>query len=195
MDKKKQQDEEKVNKQNVQAVSPEEFEKLQTEFSNLQELTGRLDGQLKRAVADYQNLEKRVAEGRSELSSWASGELIRKILPVLGHLEKVVEMGRPVLSEQSESKEWFRGVELSVGQLKGILKEQGLEEIDIDPGSSSGTGGTRFNPSLHEAVDTREGDDNIILEIAEKGYTLGGKVIKPAKVVVGRKQNDHPEES
>ena len=46
-----------------------------------------------------------------------------------------------------------------------------------------------FDPMLHEAVDMREGEDNKILEVAEKGYTLHGKVLKPAKVVVGRKAN------
>lgn len=166
-------------------VSAEEFEKLQTEFSSLQELTTRLDGQLKRAVADYQNLEKRVEQGRSELSSWAATNLITKILPVLSHLEKVINLGRPVLSEKSESKDWFRGVELAVQQLHQVLKDEGLEEIQIDPSTPLRTG-SQFDPSLHEAVDTREGEQDKVLEVVEKGYNLGGKVIKPAKVVVGR---------
>ncbi len=170
-------------KDNQKKVNSEEFEKLQAELSSLQELTSRLDGQLKRAVADYQNLEKRVAEGRSQLQDWASLELIKKILPSLDHLEKALSG----VSDEEKKSGWLRGVELAVEQLKAVLKEEGLEEIEIDPRSSSGTGVTRFNPVLHEAVDTREGDDNIILEIVEKGYTLGGKVIKPAKVVVGKK--------
>lgn len=172
----KAQDDKQKTDEKAKQLNPEEFERLQTELSNLQELTGKLDSQLKRAVADYQNLEKRVQEGRSELSSWASGELIRKILPVLDHLEKALQGA----SEGEKQSGWFRGVELAVGQLKQVLKEEGLEEIEANG---------EFNPSLHEAVDTKEGDDNIILETLEKGYTLGGKVIKPAKVIVGRQSS------
>ncbi|EKD85109.1 MAG: hypothetical protein ACD_38C00082G0001, partial [uncultured bacterium] len=74
-----------------QNINVEEFEKLQTEFNNLQTLTTQLEGQLKRAVADYHNLEKRVAEGRSELTRWGTSALLTRILPVLDHLEKVVD--------------------------------------------------------------------------------------------------------
>ena len=138
----------------------------------------QLQNQLKRAVADYQNLEKRITEGRSELTSFVGAELIRKLLPVLDHLETVMEKGRQVLSEQSESKEWFKGVELAVKELQSVLQSEGLDEI---------AAGGVFDPSLHEAVDTREGEDNSILEVVRKGYNLNGKVLRPAQVVVGRK--------
>ncbi|MBI2593712.1 nucleotide exchange factor GrpE [Candidatus Daviesbacteria bacterium] len=140
-----------------------------------------LDNQLKRAVADYQNLEKRVAEGRSELTNWATTGLIKKLLTVLDHFEKVVDLGRPVLSEEDKSKEWFRGVELATQQLQQVLKDEGLEEIAADG---------QFDPTLHEAVDTREGEHDRILEVVEKGYNLNGKVLKPAKVVVGKKRDN-----
>ncbi len=178
MDKKQKNDNKNNNQDDVvsQATKKAEVQELQEELARINVEHEEIKNQLKRAIADYQNLEKRVAEGRSELSSWASSNLVVKILPVLDHLEKALKGA----NEEEKKSGWFRGVELSVGQLKAILKEQGLEEIE----SSGG-----FNPSLHEAVDTREGDDNIILETLEKGYTLGGKVIKPAKVVVGRQQN------
>lgn len=187
MDKKQKNDNKSNNQDDVvsQATKKAEVQELQEELARISVEHEEIKSQLKRAVADYQNLEKRVAEGRSELSSWATGELIRKILPVLDHLEKALKGA----NEEERQSGWFRGVELSVAQLKGILKEEGLEEIEA-------TG--EFNPSLHEAVDTKEPSDaeamegkgdNSILEIAEKGYTLGGKVIKPARVVVGRQQN------
>lgn len=101
MNTKKQADQQ--NKQEI--VSKEDFDKLQVEFNNLQDLAQKLENQLKRAVADYQNLEKRIAEGRSELSNWATIELIKRILPSLEHFDKVMTLGRPVLSERSESKD------------------------------------------------------------------------------------------
>lgn len=143
-----------------------------------------VENQLKRALADYQNLEKRVAEGRSELTNFVGGELIKRLLPVLDHLDQALTG----VSEQERESGWFKGVELAVKEFKQVLQQEGLEEIVIDPGSSPGT---RFNPSLHEAVDTRVGEDNKILEVTRKGYTLNGKVIRPAQVVVGK---EHPEE-
>jgi molecular chaperone GrpE len=146
----------------------------------LQGKIGELENQLKRAVADYHNLEKRVAEGRSELTSWAATELIQKILPSIDHLEVVTELGRSQLAEKEESREWFRGVEMAVKQLKEVLKGEGLDEIVADG---------QFDPSLHEAVDTASGKDGEIIKVAQRGYTLNGKVIRPAKVVVGRKES------
>ncbi|OGE32564.1 nucleotide exchange factor GrpE, partial [Candidatus Daviesbacteria bacterium RIFCSPHIGHO2_02_FULL_41_10] len=61
----------------------EDFEKLQKELNSVKELSVQMENQLKRAVADYHNLEKRVAEGRSELTKWGTGELLAKLLPVL----------------------------------------------------------------------------------------------------------------
>lgn len=145
----------------------------------LEQRVADLENQLKRAVADYRNLESRISQGRSELTSFVGAELVRKLLPVLDHLETVVEKGRQVLSERSESKEWAKGVELAVKEFKGVLTQEGLDEIAADG---------LFDPSLHEAVDTRGGDDNIILEVVRRGYRLNDRVIRPAQVVVGRKE-------
>lgn len=157
---------------------------LQQELEELKQNLAVAQDQLRRAVADYHNLEKRVQEGRSELSSWATGELLKKLLPVLDHLEKSLAGA----SEEEKQSAWFKGVEMVAKQLKGILKDEGLDEIEADG---------QFDPSLHEAVDIREptsaeasagkGDNDMILEVAEKGYNLNGKVLRPAKVVVGRK--------
>lgn len=165
-------------------VSQEDFEKLQTEFSELQEQFETVSGQFKRALADYHNLEKRVAEGRSEMAAWASTNLIHKLLPSLDYLE----MATSGVGDEEKKSGWFKGVEMAVRQLRDTLKNEGLEEIKIDPGSESGTG-SEFDPSLHEAVDTRVGDDGKVLEITRKGYVLNGKVLRPAQVIVGRKES------
>lgn len=133
-----------------------------------------LENQLKRAVADYQNLEKRVSEGRSELTNFVGAELIKKLLPVLDHLE------RALAGVAEKESGWYQGVELAVKELNQVLQSEGLEEIVADG---------QFDPSLHEAVDTRDGNENSILEVVKKGYNLNGKVIRPAQVVVGRKVN------
>ena len=143
------------------------------QIPQLEERVASLEEQLKRAVADYHNLEKRIQEGRSELTNYVGANLISKLLPSLQHLETALN-GAGVDEQQSG---WFKGVQLAVAQLKIALKEEGLEEIPTEG---------LFDPNLHEAVDMREGENNQILEVAEKGYTLHNKVIKPARVVVGR---------
>ena len=171
-----------------------------TKVQELENKVNELDSQLKRAVADYHNLEKRVSEGRSELTNYMGAELIRKLLPVLDHLETAlngIKQSEPALSEtaavssvepQSESNGWAKGVELAVKEFAQILASEGLEEIPADG---------VFDPALHEAVDTREPSsaeasagkgDNSILEVVRKGYNLNGKVLRPAQVVVGRQQ-------
>lgn len=173
----KKQDEEnnkKDEKVESSQISQEEFEKLQVEMSQLQELSGQLEAQLKRAVADYQNLEKRISEGRSELSSWATAEFIKKILPVVDNFNKAIAGA----SEEDKKSGWFKGVEMGLKQLSQVLAHEGLDEVKADG---------QFNPALHEAIDMREGNDGEVLEILEKGYTLNGKILRPAKVVVGKK--------
>ena len=150
--------------------------KQDTKVKELEEKVNQLDTQLKRAVADYQNLERRISEGRSELSSWVSAELIKNLLPVLDHLELALAGA----TEGERQSGWFRGVELAVKELNQVLESEGLGQIAADG---------QFDPSLHEAVDTREGDDNMILEVVRKGYNLNGKALRPAQVVVGRKAN------
>ena len=162
-----------------------EVAEMQSELIKIKQEQIGLENQLKRAVADYQNLEKRVAEGRMELAKWATGELLQKILPILDHFEKAVS-GAP---EEDKKSGWFKGVEIALGQLRGLLRDEGLEEIVADPGSSPGTG-SQFDPSLHEAVDTRDGEDGKILEVVEKGYRLNGKILKPARVIVGKKESN-----
>jgi molecular chaperone GrpE len=141
-----------------------------------------VNSQFKRALADYQNLEKRVAEGRSEMNSWAVTNLLTRIAQVLHYFDQAFKG----VSEEEQSSAWFKGVKMANLQLQQVLQSEGLEEIKIDPGSPPGTG-SQFDPALHEAVDTRDGEDGKILEVVEKGYMLNGKILKPARVIVGKK--------
>lgn len=159
----------------------EELNRVKSELDQVKVDHENLQNQLKRAVADYQNLEKRVADGRQEFANWANTELIKKLLQVLDYYEKALEGVRKGQSEKETEGQsgWVKGVEMATVQFKNVLKQEGLDEISADG---------KFDPSLHEAVDTRDGKDGEILEVVEKGYNLNGKVIKPVKVVVGRKQ-------
>lgn len=156
-------------------VTIEEFEAMQSELQNLQQNFESVNGQFKRALADYQNLEKRIAEGRSEMNSWAVNDLLRQIAQVMHYFDQAFKG----VSEEEQQSNWFKGVKMASLQLAQVLQNAGLEEIETDG---------QFDPALHEAVDTRDGEDGKILEIVEKGYKLNGKILKPARVIVGKKE-------
>lgn len=141
-----------------------------------------LEDQLKRAVADYQNLEKRISEGRSELTKWASGDLVIRILPTLDHLEQALNGA----SDEEKQSGWFKGVEMAVKEFKKVLEEEGLKITNIQINDE-------YNPGLAEAVETKDGENNKVLEIVQNGYNINGKIIRPAKVVVGKCHSGEPQ--
>lgn len=130
-----------------------------------------LEERLKRALADYQNLEKRVEEERKLLSKLSASLLIEKLLPVLDNLENA----------QGHLKD--EGLEMVIKQFKEIFAQEGVEEIAAK--------GSQFNPNLHEAVETQEGDsDNTIVKVLTKGYKIEDTVLRHAKVIVTKKKVD-----
>ena len=124
-----------------------------------------LENQLKRALADYQNLERRVEQERRLLSTLSSAILIEKFLPVLDNLENAQKH----LSDE--------GLEIVVKQFKDVLTSEGVSEIEVE--------GQQFDPNLHEAIETSEGtNDGRIVKVLRKGYKLGDKVLRATQVVV-----------
>jgi molecular chaperone GrpE len=146
---------------------------MQMELQELQQNFESVNSQFKRALADYQNLEKRIAEGRSEMNSWAVTNLMRQIAQVMHYFDQAFKG----VNEEEQQSAWFKGIKMANLQLQQVLQNEGLEEIKADG---------HFDPALHEAVDTKEGEDGKILEVVEKGYMLNGKILKPARVIVGK---------
>ena len=136
--------------------------------NELQQQIADLTGKWKRALADYQNLEKNTQKNQQQWIDFASSQLILKLLPVLQHLTKS--------AKQLDNE----GLSLTIEQFKKALFEEGLEEIEIKPGK------TIFNANTMECVEVRKGKQEVILEVLEKGYKLKEKVLKPARVVVGK---------
>jgi molecular chaperone GrpE len=125
------------------------------------------DSKYLRALADYQNLEKRVEREKENFVRFANAVLILKMLPILDNLERANEH----LKDQ--------GIELVIKQFKDALSSEGVTEIEAV--------GAAFNPELHEAIEKISGEEGKVLSVVEKGYRLGEKVIRPAKVRVGGK--------
>jgi molecular chaperone GrpE len=131
----------------------------------LEEKIAELENSWKRALADYQNLEKRVIEERKEYIGFANRILISKLINVLDSLE--------ILNKHTDDE----GIKLIVKEFKQILSDEGLEEIKTE--------GEDFNMLVMEAAEMVEGESGKVIEVISKGYKLKDKVIRPAKVKVG----------
>lgn len=121
-----------------------------------------------RALADYQNLERRVQAEKADIRSFASLVLIERLLPVLDTFERA----------QTHLQD--SGLALALKQFLGVLTDQGLERIN--------TVGLDFNPHEMECVEVIPGKDNVVVEEFTSGYRLNGKVIRVAQVKVGKSE-------
>ncbi len=123
-----------------------------------------------RLLAEFENFKKRTSKERIEFSKFASQELITALLPILDDFDREVKAG-----------EVTDGSKLIHAKLLQLLKQKGLEEMN--------TNGEHFDAFKHEAItefSVSEDQKNKIIDTAEKGYYLHDKIIRYAKVVVGK---------
>lgn len=121
-----------------------------------------------RAIADYQNFEKRVQEDRVGVIQNANKNLILKLLPFLDHLD------------QAEVFIKDPGLKLTKESFYKVISSLGVKEFDLT--------GKEFDPHVAEAVEVVNGEkDNMIVETVAKGYELFGNILRPARVKVSRK--------
>ena len=129
---------------------------------------------LKRVAAEFENYRKRVVRDQANLAARAHERLVKELLPVLDDLERALEAA----SEHEEAK-LEEGVRLVQRELQKALGKEGLVEIE--------TNGT-FDPHVHEALLSQpsEQHEGAILEVLQKGYRLGDRVLRPARVVISQ---------
>lgn len=127
---------------------------------------------LRRVAADFENYRKRAARDQESLIARAHERLVKELLPVLDDLERALDAA----SKHEEAK-LEDGVRLVERELRQALGREGLVEIETD--------GT-FDPHVHEALLTQPADaaEGTILEVIQKGYRLGDRVLRPARVVI-----------
>jgi len=155
----------KAKKQNTPPAIADDSSKLQEEIKTLNE-------NWKRALADYQNLVKRMENDKKELMRFVSTSIISKLIPTLDILEMAATHSQDA------------GVKMAVGQFQQVLKDEGLQEIVPQIGQE-------FNAYNHEAIEVFPGDkDNTIADVVLKGYKIGDYVIRPAKVKVFKRSED-----
>jgi len=128
--------------------------------------------QLKRVAADFDNYRKRAARDQEALVARAHERLVKELLPVLDDLERALQAA----SEHEEAK-LEEGVRLVHRSLAAALEREGLSEIETDG---------RFDPHVHEALLAQPSDldEGQVIQVLQKGYKLGDRVLRPARVVV-----------
>jgi molecular chaperone GrpE len=126
-----------------------------------------------RMQADFENYRKRAVRDQERLVAHAHERLVRELLPVLDDLERTLEA-----AERHEETALVDGVRLVERSLRKALEKEGLLEIETAGG---------FDPHVHEALLTRPQEDaetGDVVEVVQRGYRLGEKVVRPARVIV-----------
>ena len=131
---------------------------------------------LQRLKAEFDNYRKRVARDQQSLAARAHERLVKELLPVLDDLERALEAA----AEHQEAK-LEDGVRIVHRELQEALSKEGLEEIETNG---------HFDPHVHEALLSQpsDQDEGAILEVLQKGYRLGDRVLRPARVVVSQRE-------
>jgi molecular chaperone GrpE len=128
---------------------------------------------LQRLAAEFENYRKRAAREQERLVAHAHERLVRELLPVLDDLERALEA-----AERHEEAALVDGVRLVERSLRNALEKEGLVEIEADGA---------FDPHVHEALLTQAREDaepGSVVEVLQRGYRLGDKVVRPARVIV-----------
>jgi molecular chaperone GrpE len=136
---------------------------------------------LQRLKAEFENYRKRILKDQTDLVDRASVALVYRLLGVLDNFELAVAAAE----ETRDFERMLKGVELVFGELKETLASEGLKPIDAK--------GKRFDPNLHEAALEVPGDpegDLFVVEVLRTGYTIKGRVLRPAMVKVARRAGE-----
>lgn len=134
--------------------------------------------QYQRAMADYQNLERRSREERAEIGRIALAGVVIGLLPVLDDLERALEAAKQNPGDASLRE----GVQLVAQKFRQALEQQGVTEIEAD--------GKPFDPTCHESVGASPGPEGQVTMVLRRGYALRDRVVRPAMVMVGNGEGD-----
>jgi len=160
--------EEVRNDEAVEQAEPSVEERLAEAEAKAEE---HLDD-LKRLAAEFDNYRKRTARDQESLVARAAERLVKELLPVLDDLERAL-----VAADEHEEAKLEDGVRLVHRSLADSLRREGLEEIPTEGA---------FDPHVHEALLSQPSDavEGTVIEVLQKGYRLGDRVLRPARVVV-----------
>jgi len=145
-------------------------------LAELERDAARLQDLLVRKQAEFENYRKRVDRERQEFAAYAAAELIREILPVVDNLERALSY-----PEGEAGSRLREGVEITYRLFQEVLKKAGLREVDALSQA--------FDPYVHEAVERVESTEHAegtVVEVLQKGYRIGDRLLRPALVKVAK---------
>lgn len=156
----------------TKAELAQRVEELERRLAEAEEKRDEYLNDLKRLAADFENYRKRAVRDQENLVARAHERLVKELLPVLDDLERALQAA----AEHEEAK-LEEGVRLVHRELRDVLVREGLVEIATDG---------RFDPHVHEALlqQPSEAEEGSVIEVLQKGYRLGDRVLRPARVVV-----------
>ncbi|MGV8162281.1 MAG: nucleotide exchange factor GrpE [Candidatus Nanoarchaeia archaeon] len=142
---------------------------------------GELKETVQRVYAEFQNYKKRTEEEKQKFAQLSTEDLIKRLLPLMDDFERA-------LAHKKQEDEFSRGIEMIYKELVQIFEDEGARVILANG---------KFDPKLHEVILTEESDkaEGTILEELQKGYTLGGKVIRHSKVKISKQKNGATKEN
>ena len=169
--------EQKKSAPKKEAKKEKKTEEMEKKIASLEETVAKDKDDYLRLMAEFDNYRRRTSQEKLELVSMASTDTIKGLLPILDDCERALK----VLLESDDSDAAKEGTELIYSKLMGYLKSKGLAVIEaLDQ---------TFDTDLHEAVAQFPVEDEEkkgkVFDVVQTGYTLNGKVIRFAKVVVG----------
>lgn len=162
-----------------QEVAPEQEAKTEqpSELEVTKQQLADVNDKYIRLVAEFDNYRRRTAKERLELIGTASEDALCGFLPVMDDCERALKL----LRESDTAKESIEGIELIYSKLEGYLRSKGMAKIDAQ--------GKPFDTDFHEAIAQMPAQDknlkNKVIDVVQQGYTLNGKVVRYAKVVIG----------
>ncbi|HMI98549.1 MAG TPA: nucleotide exchange factor GrpE [Gaiellaceae bacterium] len=161
-----------------QSVAKSEKSAEEVELEALRVENEELIDTLQRVKAEFDNYRKRAARDQESLVARAGERIVKELLPVLDDLERALEAAHA--HEEGKLEE---GVELVYRQLEQLLDREGLVPVATDG---------KFDPHVHEALLTQPSaaEEGAVIEVLQKGYRLGDRVLRPARVVVAGPKED-----
>jgi len=167
-----------------------ELDILKEKIAQVEQERDMFKDQLYRKAADYENFRRQKEREAAALLKFAEEGIIKKLLPTLDDLERVIKNADKFLAGNPDAKIYVDGVKLIHQKLLKTLEERGVKKIE--------SVGKKFDVNYHEALTqqpTNDVEPETIVEEFESGYMLHDKVIRHAKVVVAKEIETQPEKS
>lgn len=151
----------------------EDILETESEIAKLEEAVKTLNDKVLRQMAEFDNFRKRTLREKQQSFNDGAVHAVEKLLPVIDNFE------RAMVSENDKDSNFYKGVEMIYKQFLSTLDELGVKQIEAK--------GKEFDPNFHFAVaqeESKDVDENIVLEELQKGYMINDKVIRPSMVKV-----------